>query len=140
MLMRLNMDCFRDVLIKIEELQQFTISSDGLVEVFSLDLTDLEKSLPNYSKEDIVHSLLNLKECGYIRLSYEIINREFCSIDIPGVTFSGHQFADKIRDNARWGKIKFGINAIRDYSLSAIESIAEGITSAAIASYLSHNP
>ncbi|MBC3938549.1 hypothetical protein D4A47_06415 [Anaerotruncus massiliensis (ex Liu et al. 2021)] len=52
------------------------------------------------------------------------------------MTLSGHEFLESIRDDDRWKRIKSGLSAIRNFSLSAISSIAEGVTSAAITAYL----
>lgn len=53
------------------------------------------------------------------------------------MTYDGHEFLNEIRDGKRWNKVKSITTAIRNYSLSAVSSIAEGVTNAAISAFLS---
>lgn len=138
--MKLDMDCFRAVLLAIEDQQQFFVDNSGNVTKTYLNLDDLSKTLPEYNKADIAYAVINLKDAGYISASIKWINSFICYCCISDVTYEGHQLADKLRDSQRWKKMKAGLNAVRDYSLSAIESIAEGMTSAAITAFLSQNP
>ena len=126
--MKLDMDCFRAVLLAIEDQQQFFVDDSGCVTKTYLSLEDLSKVLPEYNN------------AGYISANIKWTNSFIYDCSISAVTYEGHQLADKLRDSQRWKKMKAGLNAVRDYSLAAIESIAEGMTSAAITAYLAQKP
>ena len=138
--MKLDMDCFRAVFLAIEEQQQFFIDDSGCVTKTYLSLEDLSKVLPEYNKADIAYAVINLEDAGYISANIKWTNSFIYYCSISAVTYEGHQLADKLRDSQRWKKMKAGLNAVRDYSLAAIESIAEGMTSAAITAYLAQKP
>lgn len=134
--MKLNTDCLRDSLLKVEELQRFYTNAAGAVTKDTLDYQQVADELPAYETAEVFYALLNLEQAGFIDMTVKWTNGfvYFCCIN--DVTYEGHQFADKVRDDARWGKLKGGLSVVRDYSLSAIEAIAEGITTAAITAYL----
>ena len=66
-------------------------------------------------------------------------NDDHYKIFVADLSPNGHEFLSKIRDNNQWSKVKTGLSAVRNYSLSAISSVAEGVTSAAISAYLSNS-
>ena len=125
--MELNLDCMRDILLAVESL--------GFDQ--ALVFSDLSEKLTNYSDEELYYGCYNLYEAKLIDLSVFKIDGTIIprTHEILDITFSGHEFLSKIRDKNRWGMIKSGASAIRDYSLSAISAIAEGVTSAAISAY-----
>ena len=92
--------------------------------------------MPTYSKEDVFYAIFNLDQAGYISASINWIGSYVQDCAINYMTYSGHQFLDKIRDDNRWNRVKTGLSVIRDFSLSAINSVAEGMTNAAINAYL----
>ena len=127
--MRLNADCIRDILIALESCEYNN--------TLSVDL--LSETLPQYAADELQYNSLKLYEAKLIdAVCYTdqeyAVQRVHELIDI---TYAGHQFLAKIRDDKRWGSVKRGLSAVRDYSLSAITSIAEGVTSAAINAYFS---
>lgn len=135
--MKLNTDCIRAVLLEIEKSWELKDDNCQNIRMESLNIDSLYHALPEYDKKDIFYSLYNLDQAGYVDVSIlwadggTVYN---CAIN--HMTYKGHQFLDQIRDTTRWSKIKRGIDAVRNYSLAAISAMAEGITSAAIASYL----
>lgn len=134
--MKLDLECVRSVMLCLESNLRI-IDSNGTLEKPDMSLEALCELLPDYRKEDIFYSLYNLDQAGYIDISVKWLNQAVYYCFINHITYSGHEFLDRIRDTKRWSKIK-GISAsIRDYSLSAISSIAEGVTSAAISHYFS---
>lgn len=138
--MKLNNDCIRAVMLKVEELQSFSSSTDGDIEINSLEIECLYSELPQFSHEDIFYTLFNLEQAGYINFDIQWADGGIavdCRVNF--MTFSGHEFLDKIRDSKHWSVIKGGLSAVRNYSLDAINSIASGITSAAISAYLEKN-
>lgn len=134
--MKLSMECIRSVMLILEENLTFDEKDESL-EKIHLSLEQLCDFMPEYSKADIFYSLYNLDQAGYVDISVRWASGEVYSCTISDVTYSGHEFLERIRDGAKWKKVKAAASAVRDYSLSAISSIAEGITSAAINAYIS---
>lgn len=64
--MKLNTDCVRSVMLKIEESHCFSPTADGLIANNPLQIEDLYDSLPKFTHEDIFYSLFNLEQAGYI--------------------------------------------------------------------------
>lgn len=127
--MKLNLDCLRSVLQKAEE-----IPFDH-----TLKLVDLYDELPDYSKDDVHYSCIKLYEAGMITASIiDVDNLPIFHVhSIIDITFKGHEFHAKIKDDSRWKGIKKALPAIRDYSLDAINAVANGFASTAITAYLS---
>lgn len=134
--MKLDAGCVRDVLLAVEELQRVFVNEDGDVEKEALWADDLYAALPGYNKGAVFYTLYNLDQAGYIDLSVQWINGCVNMCAINHMTYEGHEFLEGIRDSKQWASVKKGLSAIRNYSLSAISSVAEGVTSAAISSYL----
>lgn len=88
-----------------------------------------------YPKEEIAYTLLKLVEGGFIIAKPTYAGGKIFNFYISDLTFSGHQHLEKIRNINRWNKIKSVGSKIGDFSLEAIEKIAEGVTSAAISKY-----
>ena len=135
--MKLNTDCIREVMLEIEKLLAISTDPRGNLQMGFLDIEDLYKALPGYSKEDIFYTLSNLEQAGYVDLNVTWADGGilmYCEINC--MTYAGHEFLAKIRDSQRWKAVKNGVSAIRDYSLSAIASVAEGIANAAISKFI----
>lgn len=137
--MKLDTNCVRDVLLTVESLQRVFVNDDGDIEKETLWADDLYAALPQYDKAVVFYALYNLDQAGYIDLSVQWISDcvNMCAINY--MTYEGHEFLESIRDSKQWSSVKKGLSAIRNYSLAAISSVAEGITSAAINSYLTQN-
>lgn len=127
--MKLDLDCIRDILITMEKLP-----FDG-----ALRIDELYTALSEYEPEVIHYTALKLIEADLIE--GVCFDRDDWNIShvhsVLDITFAGHQYLAKIRDDKRWGIVKRGLSSIRDYSLSAIGAIAEGATSAAISAFFS---
>lgn len=130
--MVLNSDCVRDVLMAIENCEFGE----------TLTLETLHQRVEQYSEEEVWYTCLKLEEGGYLKLTTVQFPRHLLPDikSIDDLTYQGHEFIAKIRDTQQWTAVKKGATAVRNYSLSAISSIAEGITAAAISAYLSKNP
>lgn len=128
-LLKLNWDCMRDILKVIE-----AMSYDEKASV-----KNLCSELAQYSENDVRYSCLKLHEAGMIlAVTVDIDNTPRPSVtSIADITYRGHEFLAKLRDDERWNGIKKCLPQIRDYSLEAINAVANGITSGAIAAYLS---
>ena len=135
--MKLNLDCIRSVMLISEKHLKFEPVGDVLAQN-SLSLEQACSLLPDYSKEDIFYSIYNLEQAGYLAVSTQRASGGIIySCEIKDITYRGHEFLNHIRDDGQWRKVRSAANAVRDFSLSAIEAIAEGVTSAAISSYFS---
>lgn len=122
--MRLDLDCVRDVLLAIEgtELGEY------------ISPRTLHRTLPQYSEAEIEYTCLILSDGDFL----QVMTVEMPGQEMPGVksiirlTFQGHEFISKIRDPQRWPKLQKAVSAVRDYSLSALNAIANGATAAGI--------
>ncbi|WP_312281839.1 DUF2513 domain-containing protein [Oscillibacter sp.] len=141
--MRLDTDCIRDVLLCIEDntglrTMCFFIDS-GLTSVaqWTGDVTEppgyQEELLKKYDNDTLVY---HIHYC--IESELAIAREGNCGykIWICDLSPAGHELLAKIRDIDQWHSVKKGLSAVRNFSLSAISSVAEGVTSAAINAYL----
>lgn len=129
--MKLNPDCIRDVLLAIESMDNL----DADLKIYHTNLANLAKSdfLSKYPIEDIAYTLLKLSEGGLVVVKPTYAGGRIFNFYVDDLTFPGHQYLEKIRNEDRWKKVKSIGGKVEDFSLSAIEKIAEGVTSAAIA-------
>ena len=139
--MKLNPDCMRAVMLEIENTWELDTDSEGNICMGNVNIQNLYKALPKYTKEDIFYSVYNLHQAGYLDVSILWADGGVAvECDINFMTYYGHEFLNRIHDPKCWAAVKGGLSAVRNYSLDAINSIASGITSAAIAAYLEKNP
>ncbi|MGW8114036.1 DUF2513 domain-containing protein [Caproicibacterium sp. NSD3] len=131
--MELNPDCIRDVMLAIESMQN--IDSELVMHHTNLSILAKSEKLEKYAKEDIAYTLLKLNEGKLINATPSYGGGKIFNFYVSDLTFDGHQYLDKIRDAERWKTVKSVGNKIGDFSLSAIEKIAEGVTSAAISKF-----
>lgn len=138
--MRLNHDCLRDILLCVEEHTGLR-KSCSFVDVGLSGTSDflgasyclreyqilLQKK---YENEQLIYHVRYCLDAALIKGS-----NNGNVIQINDLTPEGHELLAKIRDPERWPKVKKAVSSIKDYSLSALSSIAEGITSATINSY-----
>lgn len=138
--MKLNSDCMRDVMLKIELLQTIAVDEENNVSFEPLWIDDLYQALSKHDKKDIFYALHNLDQAGYV--STNMINGDDSSLGyvVNYITYEGHNFLDRIRDPKAWRYIKTAGSAIGNFSLSVINQIANGVTTAFIDSYLKENP
>lgn len=133
--MKLNTDCIRAVLLELERQLEYTVNDENAIERNHVTLETLDGLLIPYSKEEIFYSIKNLEQAGYIETLTRWSGNCVYLCVVYELTFNGHEFLNKIRDDHSWGKIKGVVASVRDYSLDAINSIANGIASAAISAY-----
>lgn len=138
--MKLNPDCMRAVLLELERQLEVKVNDDGAIEINHVNLGELDGLIVRFTKEDIFYSLSNLEQAGYIEMNTLWSGDCMYLCAINKLTFKGHEFLDKIRDDKAWSQIQTGIEAVRNYSLDAITAIANGVASAAISAYLAKNP
>lgn len=136
--MKLNMECVRDVLLELES-RDYVREDDDIFCFIGISLNDLCKQLSKWERTDIFYSLFNLDQADYISMTTFEADIGICDCIINYITFDGHEFLESVRDSQNWKKVKSGLSAVRNYSLSAIAALAEGITSAAVDKFLSRN-
>lgn len=129
--MKMNLDCMRDVL---EYLQDMPLNAYK-------NVNELCSELTAYEHDDVQYTCLKLYEAGMISaVTVDIDNIPLPNVEyIYDVTFQGHQFWSKIKDESRWKGIKKVLPTIRDYSIDAINAVANGFASAAISAFFSGN-
>ena len=143
--MGLNPDCLRDVLICIEEhtgirqicafVDQGTKGQFSSLMAEKCEMPDYQKSLSKqYDNDELIYHVRYCAQDDLICLSGSSTPYLFLITDL---TPKGHQFIEKIRDDKQWSAVKRALESVRDYSLSAIGAIAEGVTSAGISAYFS---
>lgn len=135
--MRLNTECIRDVMIRIEEDLCLMPRQNGRVQMEPMNISHLYEQLTKHSQEEIFYALFNLEQAGYVDLTIVWSDDNVALVcRVNYMTYAGHEFLARIRDNKRWAVVKNGLLAIRDYSLSAISAVAEGVANAAIGKFV----
>lgn len=126
--MVLNMDCIRAVLMQTEALSAVHVYDDGLISIEPFPIEALYEQLPGFSHEDIYYSALMLSEAEYLLMQETRAMGGVVGCYIQRMTYQGHEFLGKIKDPGHWSKVQRIIPAVRDFSLSTVSAIAEGVT------------
>lgn len=122
--MELNKDCVRDVLLSCEELLK--IDEDGYMN--SLSHEELGQALPNYKTEDIIYTVVKLKEAGFLDVKVtKAFGNILVNVRIYDITFNGHEFLNDIRDDKNWKKVKDIAKSVGAFSINMIAQIAVGV-------------
>jgi hypothetical protein len=115
--MKLDLDCVRDVLLRVESLEY---GNHPRFKSFCV-------LLPEYGQNLIACACLRLNEAGYLNIikidgdSYEmpIIHQ------ISDITFEGHEFLSNIREDSIWKTVKSRTAEVGgSVSLSVLSSLA----------------
>lgn len=115
--MKLKIDCVKDVL---EELESFPIGCSSL--------SDLEKSIARHGSEDVLYTIAKLSEAKYINADVERTIDGYPHVFyIYDLTFTGHEFLNRIRSQDVWAKIKGAVCEGGTASLKIIGEIAAEI-------------
>lgn len=133
--MTLNPDCIRDLMIILVKITGFSKTEPYIFKEITCESLMTRPDLSTkYTKDEVAYTLIQLAESDYIRMNFEIKYDVHASLGcILYVTPKGHEFTAKIENDQRWGnKIKPAISAFGSISLSVIEAIASGATSAYI--------
>lgn len=122
--MELNNDCVRDVLLSCEELLK--MDEEGYMN--SLSHEELEQVLPNYKTEDIIYTVVKLKEAGFLDVKVTRASGNILvDVRINDITFTGHEFLNDIRDDDNWKKVKDIAKSVGAFSINMIAQIAVGV-------------
>ena len=112
--MKLDIDCVRDVLLEFEQLPL------GIHTVHSFP-----RSVAKYGIDNVDYTIAKLTEAGYV--SADVTRLTDGTYDFYGIfdiTFPGHQFLEKIKDNKIWSKTKTVASAIGSKAFDVIAQIA----------------
>lgn len=122
--MELNKDCVRDVLLSCEELLK--MDEEGYMN--SLSHEELEQVLPNYKTEDIIYTVVKLKEAGFLDVKVTRASGNILvDVRIYDITFTGYEFLNDIRDDNNWKKVKEIAKSVGAFSINMIAQIAVGV-------------
>lgn len=128
--MKLNPDCIRAVLLHLEE-NQLMDDKGVICKIISSDLPD---TLPSYTSADVIYTVKQLDEYGFISTrQFDTYNYMAAILDI---TPQGHEFLKDIHDDTTWNKTKDIAKNVGSYSLSTLAQIASSIISNVIAGML----
>lgn len=84
----------RAVLLQLENLRLGEIT----------DTKSLAKKLPDFSDDDVTYACMQLKDAGYIdAIIKRYTNYQIAGV-VKGITYSGHQFLNTVRDNSQWAQ------------------------------------
>lgn len=137
--MKLDMDLFRDILLFLEDKKYYIENTDGKILNVPVNIEDIYQQFPNYPKANIFYTLKNMNEAGYINATIVHLDDSLYVCVVNYITFNGHNFLNSVKSEERWSGIKKALPHIRDFSLEAIKSISQGMTTAAINAYLQKN-
>lgn len=119
--MRLNPDCIRLVLLYLEE--NLTMNSNGITN--SISYSDI--SLEDFSKEEIIYTLIKLDEADFINIYISYANNALYALLVNSITYDGHMFLENIRNNSIWDKTKEKAKAIGSLSIPILQTISSNI-------------
>ena len=136
--MKLNPECIRDVMLVLEEKLSLTHGPKGYYfnSMYPSCIAGILRD-KEYMLYDVMYSVLQLTESGYIVTSNpDVCNRIHGYFD-PGkilyITPKGHEFIATISNEDTWKKkTSIVLGKLGSVSLSVIESVAKGFSSAVV--------
>lgn len=134
--MKLNHNCVRDVLLLLESEPNVVTNSDGNVEFVGTWFADICEKVPQYLQEDIFYTLSKLEEGGYINMSVQWAGGELNECCINFITFAGHEFIEKIRQDSVWKKTLKIAGEVGIFSLKMLAKISESVAGNVVAQIL----
>lgn len=142
--MKLNPDCLRDIMLLVEDrisVETAIENPNGLRKFSYVSIPCLVRLLPDsYSKEEIIYHVVQLSESGYLKTDFSFAASEmfgyFYLNTIYHITPKGHDFIANIGGKESWAKTSAVLKSLKSISLSVIETVAKGITSAIVDQYI----
>lgn len=107
--MKINPDCFRDILIAIESLP--------------FDHNALGLDVPGYSEEEIYYHLQLLDDAGFVVLQYFSTSDNPLGFYVERLTYQGHEFLEASRDNDAWSHVKTVFRKSGTFVLSIAQAL-----------------
>lgn len=129
--MKLNPDCIRDILLKVEEIQDVHHHWDFTAE-------NIPILFPKYTFEEVIY---HLRQCDKNGLLMETSCPQNYSYYIVGdLSPKGHEFLANVRENKIWEGVKSVAGKVGSTSLNALVQIATGVVTELIKSYFITQP
>lgn len=120
--MKKDMDLIRTILLKIEEVY--------------IDTAIYDLEIDNYDNKTVAYHCKLLNNAGFISdYGAQFADDELWSFGVGSLTWEGHEFLDKIRDDTVWNKTKTTIldnglpmilDVVKNVSTTIISSMTEG--------------
>lgn len=91
--MKLNWNCFNDVLAKLEEIQDIKYLCDEKHDYFefqAIDIKEIAHYLPQYGLVDIFYATYKLYQAGYVYGKFDMIDCSVVGCYVSGITYKGH--------------------------------------------------
>lgn len=121
--MKLNQDCVRQVLLDIESNLDVPPQFQDYKNVIS------PKTFDKYGDDDVVYSLLKLKEAGYIDAEETYASNQLYWFNISSITWDGHKFLDNVRDPKAWKMAKSALSHLESVSIDLVSQTASAVIS-----------
>lgn len=124
--MKLNPDCVRDILLKIEELPD-------VKHFWRFEKETIPDLFPQYSIDEIIYHLRQCELNGFLLNPSH--NMQYDYYIVQDLTPIGHEFLNNIRENTVWNGVKEVAIKIGANSLSSFVQIATATISQLIKSH-----
>lgn len=124
MLLKLDKDCVRDVLVYCEK----ALVMNDLGEMDPLRLANLKRGLSSYSDATIKYTVKQLIDAEYLDARIPDVDNVFVlDFYIFDITYEGHEFLENIKNDNNWSIIKEIANKIGSSSVDALSKIAASV-------------
>lgn len=133
--MKLNADYVRDILLFIEKYLDYE-DSESQVPHIHKEITDGQlisnEYFTTYNKQELSYALEQLIKAGLIDLASKpnVHNGNINMARIIGLTWSGHELLDNVRDNTIWNTVKQRASKFTGVSIAALFNGAKFLTNA----------
>lgn len=132
--MKLNPDCIRDLMLRLEKITgTYQENPYQFREINASSLMHLGEINEKYQYNEVVYTLIQLAESGYISMSFICDKDRLCVKmgNVLYVTPKGHEFIASMSNEIVWkNHVSPVLKAFGAVSLSIVESVAAGATSA----------
>lgn len=125
--MKMDIDCIRDILLRVENGSFFVPSTHFYDEEELKEFLDKESIFEKYSFEKVSYHTDLFDEFGFLKTS-----SMSAGISISDLSGQGHLFLADIRSDNVWNKTKEVSNKIGVASIDALKQIAVNIVSSLI--------
>ena len=119
--MKLNYDCARSVLLTVEKSKTI----DEELNLNPLTLETIFEQFPKYEDNEILYTIENLKEVGYINATVSFAAGHFIEGTVSCITYSWHEYLDNIREPEVWRKVKAMLKNAGAITLPLISQAAQ---------------
>ena len=128
--MKLNCDCVRSVMTYLERQPIYILNETSDVVREEIDLDEICSALPDYQKNDIFYTIILLDEAGFLDVSTLWADGQVYECHVNDITYKGHEFLAKIKDDTVWKKTLSLAETVGNFSLKMIAEIAQGVATA----------